>query len=319
MNHSRALLCIVMLLLIVSSMPATTTTVVIDSASVNNTTTKITILGTGFDPSGTAPTVKFNTSTLTLVSFSNVSIVATLPTGTKAGSYQLTVKNSSASSATFDVTIGAVGPQGPKGAMGSQGPVGAQGPQGPAGPQGPVGATGPTGPRGPVGPTGPAGPSGPVAAGIAPSLAGPMPLNFVLNAAIPGTAIATLSGLSSTQDYLVFAKLSFSMPCCTGPYVVECGIGPSPNTSNPFFWDSSILTIPQATEDPYYNPTTAVLNLQSPVVLADGQGGSNSPGTVALSCFISEPSFSSCSPQPQCLSSNLNITTANLAAIAVSE
>jgi len=42
--------------------------------------------GQGFDPSGQAPKVTFNTSNLTVISFSNSSIVAALPTGTKSGS-----------------------------------------------------------------------------------------------------------------------------------------------------------------------------------------------------------------------------------------
>jgi hypothetical protein len=53
--------------------------------------------------------------------------------------------------ATLDVTIGAVGPQGPQGAPGIQGPTGAQGPQGiqgPPGPQGPQGIPGAPGTSG---------------------------------------------------------------------------------------------------------------------------------------------------------------------------
>ena len=68
----------------------------------------------------------------------------------------------------FDVTIGAVGPQGEQGPPGPQGEQGPAGPQGLAGPQGPQGDTGPVGPAGPqgpqgdTGPVGPAGPQGPV-------------------------------------------------------------------------------------------------------------------------------------------------------------
>ncbi|NND60893.1 MAG: collagen-like protein [Gammaproteobacteria bacterium] len=76
----------------------------------------------------------------------------------------------------YDLTLGAVGPQGPAGPIGPQGPQGDAGPAGPkgdqglAGPPGPQGDPGPTGPQGdpgPVGPqgaqgnTGPAGPPGP--------------------------------------------------------------------------------------------------------------------------------------------------------------
>ncbi len=69
---------------------------------------------------------------------------------------------------SFDVTLGAVGPQGPKGdpgPVGPQGPkgdVGQVGPKGDVGPQGPVGPKGDVGPQGPVGPRGDIGPQGPV-------------------------------------------------------------------------------------------------------------------------------------------------------------
>jgi hypothetical protein len=89
------------------------------------------------------------------------------------GSYRLTVATGKGAgrSDAFDVTIGAVGPQGPKGDPGPVGPrgprgsVGPQGPKGDTGPAGPVGAQGPkgdTGPMGPVGPPGSVGPVGPV-------------------------------------------------------------------------------------------------------------------------------------------------------------
>jgi hypothetical protein len=157
--------CRVTLLLLLSNLlaAAASAAVVIDKVSVNSALSQIAISGTGFDPSGTAPTVSFSTSTLTLVSFSNTSIVATLPAATKAGSYQLTVTNSSASAETFDVTVGAVGPQGPQGPPGPTGPqgaTGATGALGPAGPTGPRGATGATGAQGPTGPTGPRGATG---------------------------------------------------------------------------------------------------------------------------------------------------------------
>lgn len=179
-----------LMLLPASNLSATTFIPVIDSVSVNSGLTQITISGQGFDPSGKAPTVTFNASTLTLVSFSNSSIVATLPAGTTAGSYQLTVTNSFGIPGFFDVTAGAVGPQGPAGPQGPQGLTGAQGPagipgpqgatgatgatgntgaQGPAGipgPQGTTGATGATGATGSAGPQGPIGPTGPAGAGV---------------------------------------------------------------------------------------------------------------------------------------------------------
>ena len=71
--------------------------------------------------------------------------MAELPTGFNAGTYSLTVTNSSSESAAFSVTLGAVGPIGPSG------PTGPQGLAGPAGAQGPLGPTGAQGPAGPQG------------------------------------------------------------------------------------------------------------------------------------------------------------------------
>ena len=70
------------------------------------------------------------------------------------------------SSAIWNLTVGAVGPQGPaglvgpKGSTGPQGPAGAVGPKGSTGPQGPAGAVGPKGDIGPQGPAGAVGPKG---------------------------------------------------------------------------------------------------------------------------------------------------------------
>lgn len=158
MIHRSAFLCLFVLL--VSSLLAASTTVSINSVSVNSTANQITILGQGFDPSGKAPTVTFSTSTLTVVSYGSGNIIASLPAGTKPGTYQLTVKNSSASSATFDVTVGGVGPIGPQGPAGPQGPQGVPGPQGLQGQQGLTGLQGPQGAQGLPGPQGPAGAAG---------------------------------------------------------------------------------------------------------------------------------------------------------------
>lgn len=57
----------------------------------------------------------------------------------------------------YDVSNGAMGPQGIKGDTGPAGPAGSPGTQGPAGP---AGATGPAGPAGSPGPQGPQGPPG---------------------------------------------------------------------------------------------------------------------------------------------------------------
>ncbi|MBV8280547.1 MAG: IPT/TIG domain-containing protein, partial [Candidatus Eremiobacteraeota bacterium] len=139
-------LCIGMFLLYAAAFAATAVT--INSASINYSNNQITLSGTGFDPSGKAPTVTFNGSPLTPVSYANTKLVAQLPNGTTAATYELHVTNSTGGSAELDVTYGAVGPQGPAGPPGA---TGAAGPQGPAGAQGAAGATGPTGPQGPAG------------------------------------------------------------------------------------------------------------------------------------------------------------------------
>jgi len=143
---------------LVASLLATAATPVVNNSIINYGTNQITVNGSGFAPDSSAPKVLFNSVTLTLVSFTNAQIVASLPTGTSAGSYRLRITNSEQNSYEFDVTYGAVGPQGPIGPQGQQGP---SGPQGPGGPAGPIGATGPAGPAGPTGATGPQGPVGP--------------------------------------------------------------------------------------------------------------------------------------------------------------
>ena len=115
---------------------------VIDSAVPNYSTNQLTISGSAFGT--TTPTVKIDTVALSIVSHTATQIVATLPSGIGSGSFLLSVAAGSATG-TFDLTLGAAGPQGP------QGPQGVQGPQGPAGAQGPQGAQGAQGAQGPAG------------------------------------------------------------------------------------------------------------------------------------------------------------------------
>ena len=139
-------------LLFAVSMFATSAPVVI-SASADSALTQLTIVGSGFSPSNSTPTVSLGNVSLSLASFTDTQIVATLPTNEPAGSYSLSVTETfgGLKTTTFGVTIGAVGPTGPQGAQGPVGPQGATGAQGPAGP---MGATGPQGPTGPTGPSG---------------------------------------------------------------------------------------------------------------------------------------------------------------------
>src|SRR5579864_8440891 len=156
----------------ISALAATQPSPIINSAVVTYTNNTLTISGSNF---GSSPVVILSTMALTVQSSSVTQILAAFPSAAPPssfapGSYSLTVNFSNGKSAAFNVTLGAIGPQGPVGATGpsgpigpagSQGPIGPQGPQGATGPQGPQGLTGATGPQGPTGATGPQGPTGP--------------------------------------------------------------------------------------------------------------------------------------------------------------
>ena len=145
--RKAACAALVLLAPLFASAATTPNTPVVNSVTVDYTSNVITVQGSGFLPATTAPTVSFNTTKLMLVSGTNTKIVAYLPGGIAAGTFNLTVTNSVNNAFTFDVTYGAVGPQGPAGAEGVNG---APGPVGPAGPSGPAGPTGPKGPKGGV-------------------------------------------------------------------------------------------------------------------------------------------------------------------------
>ncbi len=141
-------------LLILAPLLAVAATPVVDSGTINYSTNQIMLTGSGFQPNKTKPTVAFNGSALTVSTFSNTQVTATLPTGLAPGTFDLTVANSQGNSVNFNMTYGATGAQGPAG------PAGPTGPQGPAGLSGPTGATGTTGPRGLTGAPGAPGPAG---------------------------------------------------------------------------------------------------------------------------------------------------------------
>lgn len=140
----------------------------------------LSILGRQFGGTRSLPAVQLGEIHLAVARASDDEIVAALPEGLEPGSYLLIVHRTAApplASASFVVTLGAVGPQGEKGETGPQGPAGDTGPPGPqgekgdtgpqgekgeTGPQGPAGETGPSGPQGPAGSTGAQGPVGPV-------------------------------------------------------------------------------------------------------------------------------------------------------------
>lgn len=122
---------------------------VVNSGTINYPKNQVTLTGSGFEPENAAPTVEFDGAALGLVSTSNDQIVANLPASVAAGTFKITVRTKGGESAKFDMTYGAVGPQGPAGLVG---PQGQQGPPGVAGPSGPTGAEGLVGPAA-AGPT----------------------------------------------------------------------------------------------------------------------------------------------------------------------
>lgn len=124
---------------------AASATPIIVSAVPNYTNNQLTITGMAFGAA--VPTVKLDSMAATVVSHNSTMVVANLPAGVSTGSYLLTV-TTAGGVGSFDLTLGASGPQGP---TGPQGPAGAQGPAGPQGPQGPQGPAGSQGPAGPAG------------------------------------------------------------------------------------------------------------------------------------------------------------------------
>jgi hypothetical protein len=98
-----------------------------------------------------------------LPGFTATEIISKLPPEVKDGDYLLTVSTGTGISRydEHDLTIGAVGPQGPAGPQGEIGATGPPGPQGPKGDKGDTGTQGPTGPQGAQGETGPQGLQGP--------------------------------------------------------------------------------------------------------------------------------------------------------------
>jgi hypothetical protein len=82
--------------------------IAINSAIINSANNQVSMVGVEFNPAPVrgAPSVSFNGVSLTLVSYTDTNIVATLPTGLAPGSYLLTVTNSTKDTASLDVTIG---------------------------------------------------------------------------------------------------------------------------------------------------------------------------------------------------------------------
>jgi hypothetical protein len=190
----------------------------VSSATINYSTNYVTFSGGSFEPLKKAPTVLFNGAPLTIDSFSNTQIVATLPANTTAGTYAMIVANSIGEFNGFDLTYGAAGPQGlagPPGPAGAPGPMGLPGPQGPAGPQGIpglMGANGPQGPEGIMGNPGPQGPAGPAGPAGAPAGALSFSASGILGGNLPSNGTLGLFGyitLKNPGTYLVSGQITF--------------------------------------------------------------------------------------------------------------
>ena len=138
-------------LFVLAPLFALAATPVVNSGTINYSTNQITLTGSGFEPNKTKPTIAFNGGALTVLTFSNTQITATLPTGLTPGTFDLNVTNSQGNSVDFNMTYGATGPQGP---AGPTGPQGVAGPTGTTGPQGARGVTGAPGAPGPAGANG---------------------------------------------------------------------------------------------------------------------------------------------------------------------
>jgi len=167
MSPIKALLALATLLFAQHALAQTIKKVTINTASSPQT---IAITGAGFAATNV---VTLSGTTLNKASTTSDLIVANLPQNTAPGDYFLQVKGSK--TATWNLTYGAVGPQGPQGIqgpqglqgaigatgpMGSTGPTGSQGPQGDQGLQGVAGIQGSKGDQGDIGPQGPTGPQG---------------------------------------------------------------------------------------------------------------------------------------------------------------
>ena len=96
---------------------------VISSAAPNLAVNPPTLTIYGHNFGAVQPTVTLGGTPLTIQSFTQLVVVATLRAGANQGSYPLVLVNNLGLSVTFDVTLGATGPVGPAGPPGSPGPA----------------------------------------------------------------------------------------------------------------------------------------------------------------------------------------------------
>jgi hypothetical protein len=97
------------------------------SAVVAPATNQLTVGGRGFSPRGHSPVVLLGGAELTLVSFTDTTVVASLPPGLAAGAYNLKLRNGEGQIATFTAIIGAGGTAILSGTCGGEGEEGQSG------------------------------------------------------------------------------------------------------------------------------------------------------------------------------------------------
>jgi Collagen triple helix repeat (20 copies)/IPT/TIG domain len=281
------------------------------SVTENTAGTQITISGNNFG--GRTPNVTLDGTALTVVSSTQTSITATLPSGIPAGAYLMTVENEDRRgdddhrTAFFEAAIGAIGqtgpqgPQGPMGPMGLTGPQGAQGPQGTPGAPGPPGAPGAQGPQGATGATGAQGPQGATGAqgpqGV-PGATGPQGATGATGATGPqgptgptgATGATGPAGANGVDGGLVFTANSVfeNNPNTAVGYAI--GVNPFQENTGPLTIEpETLLAVPSACTAAHFTVTvlgaagtssaTAFLGTTT-----DPTGNSNEGG--ALSCVI---------------------------------
>ena len=160
----RALMCALFVLIASSARADDGRSQTILNASYNPASKVITIAGTKLSSGNKLPTVKFNGTAVSVVTYSATTgiVTATLSSAPAAGTYLLSIgSGDDDSSTTLDLTIGAVGATGATGAQGPQGPQGMKGDTGATGATGATGSIGAQGLKGDTGATGAQGASGP--------------------------------------------------------------------------------------------------------------------------------------------------------------
>ena len=248
----------------------------IRSATVDLPSGTITLNGGGFTKVSPL-TVSMDGTLLTVQSLTDNSITALLGSMTAPGTYLVAV-DAVSTSQQFDITIGAVGPQGvagiqgPAGPQGLTGPAGAIGATGSAGPTGATGLTGlkgdtgPTGAIGVAGPTGPmgvAGPSGPTGLTGATGAHGVLGyVSSIGNVTIPSRGTVTLASttIPAAGTYLLIGKVDASIPQPNGSATVTCNLIVNGTTTDDSF---ALIGAPAATSLIYTGSLQSVVALDA--------------------------------------------------------